>query len=173
MNWAGPLAAAIFALALTASASAQQADTPPAGEAIQREPFSLEDIARALENGNGVRASGIAGRTDPDDRIRYITRQHMRTCWSAPADATNAEPLIVTVQFELNEDGTLRGQPRVTEPRGYAFNPSMRRAVRGAMRAVRACSPYPFPADSIAAQHYDRWREMEFSFYQPPSRAAR
>src|SRR5829696_7520238 len=95
----------------------------------------------------------------------------MRRCWRMPTNATPSQPLVVTVQFALNEDGTLRGRPRVAEPSSYAFDRPTRRAVESAIRAVRRCSPYPFPADPIAAEHYERWREMEFTFRSPVNSA--
>jgi hypothetical protein len=41
---------------------------------------------------------------------------------------------------------------------------SSRDAVNSALAAVRACSPYPFASDPIAADHYDMWREQRYHF---------
>jgi hypothetical protein len=181
MTRAGILAAALLAMAMAPSSSAQEttpasppANGPPAPTSTEREAFDLEDIDEMLRNvprGELRRAPTATERQQQgvdnrilDNRIRALTGAHMRSCWRQRTGGTNEEHLVVTVEFELNEDGTLRGQPRVTEPSAYAFNPSMRRAVEDAVRAVRACAPYPFPADPIVAGHYDRWRELEFTF---------
>lgn len=168
MHRASLVAAAICALTI-ASSSAQEA-TAPTSDTAGREEFDLEDIEGALEGipqGELRRAPTAAERqASVDDRLRRITREHIRRCWRMPTEP-GSDRLVVTVQFELNEDGTLRGRPRVIEPQVFRFDRPMRRAVDQALSAVRRCSPYPFPADPVAAEHYERWREMEFTFRPP------
>jgi hypothetical protein len=72
--------------------------------------------------------------------------------------------VVVVVEFRLREDGSLRGRPRVVSPTNYRFDESTRDAVNSALAAVRACSPYPFASDPIAADHYDMWREQRYHF---------
>jgi hypothetical protein len=88
----------------------------------------------------------------------------MRRCWRMPIDLPDPERLIVTVEFDINRNGTLNGQPRVTSPRGYAFDPPMRAAVDAAVRAVRACDPYPLPDDPVVGEHYEVWRSQIYTF---------
>jgi hypothetical protein len=40
----------------------------------------------------------------------------------------------------------------------------MRVAVESALRAIRTCDPYPFADDPIVGEHYQLWREMEYTF---------
>lgn len=88
----------------------------------------------------------------------------MRRCWQMPTDLPNPQRLQVTVAFELNPDGSLRGAPRVISPRNYVFDADMTVAAARALRAVRDCAPYPFPADEIVGQNYDTWDELELRF---------
>lgn len=99
-----------------------------------------------------------------EDRARALARAHLRRCWRMPIDLPDPDRLVVTIEFEINRNGTLNGQPRVTSPRNYTFDPAMRTAVEAALRAVRVCDPYPFPDDPVVGEHYEIWRETEFTF---------
>ena len=79
-----------------------------------------------------------------------------------------SQRLVVTVAFELNEDGTLRGDPRVVSPRNYLFDPPYRTAIERALHAIRSCAPYPFSDDPILREHYDSWDELEMTFTTAP-----
>lgn len=73
---------------------------------------------------------------------------HLRRCWRAPADMANPERLIVQVQFVVNADGSLAGQPRLKYPVSLGVaDPQLRAAAESAMRAVSVCDPYPVAAD--------------------------
>lgn len=99
-----------------------------------------------------------------EDRVRALTRAHLMRCWRMPIDLPDPDQLVVTVEFELNRNGTLNGQPRITNPRNYTFDPAMRTAAEAALRAVRACDPYPFPDDPAVGEHYQTWDQLEFTF---------
>ncbi|GAM96449.1 tolA protein [alpha proteobacterium U9-1i] len=107
---------------------------------------------------------GTAERASMEDRVRSLTRAHLMRCWRMPVDLPEPERLVVTLEFDLNRNGTLNGQPRVTNPRNYTFDPSMRTAVEAAVRAVRQCDPYPFPDDPAVGEHFDTWARLEFTF---------
>jgi len=107
---------------------------------------------------------GTAERVAIEDRGAALVRAHMRRCWRMPADLPDPERYVVTVEFDLNRNGTLNGQPRVTSPTNYTFDPYMRRAVQEAVRAIRQCDPYPFPDDPIVGEHYELWRNQIYRF---------
>lgn len=98
------------------------------------------------------------------DRINAVGRAHLRRCWRMPVDLPEPDRLVVTVEFEINRNGTLNGQPRVTAPRGYRLDPYMNAAAEAALRAVRQCDPFPFANDPALAEHYALWRETEVVF---------
>jgi hypothetical protein len=101
-----------------------------------------------------------------EDRARALIRAHMRRCWRMPIDLPDPDRLVVVVEFEINRNGTLNGQPRVTTPRAgsYTFDPPMRTAVEAAVRAVRSCDPYPLPDDPVVGEHYEIWRTQVYTF---------
>lgn len=108
---------------------------------------------------------GTADTATLEARAAALVQAHLRRCWRMPADLPEPERLVVVVEFDLNRNGTLNGQPRVTSPRGnLTFDAPMRVAVDAAQRAVRACDPYPFPDDPIVGEHYEIWRNNSYRF---------
>lgn len=98
------------------------------------------------------------------EHVATVLQAEMRRCWEMPVDLPNPDRLIVRIRFELNEDGTLRGEPRVTQPYNYSFDADYRIAAERAVRAVRTCAPYPFHEDPIVRDHYEAWRDIEMTF---------
>jgi hypothetical protein len=99
-----------------------------------------------------------------EGRLAGLMQRAMQRCWRMPLDQPDSERLIVTLEFDLDRNGNVRGPPRVTSPRNYTFDPPMRVAVDSAVRAVLACDPYPFPTDPQLGDHYEIWNEIEFTF---------
>lgn len=153
---------------------------PPRRQQPRPDEFDLAAIARMVdkqrdpgrERNEGARAErnqqgagpGTAEAVALEDRARALARAHLRRCWRMPVDLPDPDRLVVTIEFSLNRNGTLNGQPRVTSPRNYTFDPAMRTAAEAALRAVRQCDPYPFPDDPVVGEHYDIWRNTEFTF---------
>ncbi len=130
----------------------------------QREPRRPRNEGERADRNQQGAGLGTAEVAAIEDRARALVRAHMRRCWRMPIDLPDPERLIVTVEFDINRNGTLNGQPRVTSPRGYAFDPPMRAAVDAAVRAVRACDPYPLPDDPVVGEHYEVWRSQIYTF---------
>ncbi|HVY84106.1 MAG TPA: cell envelope integrity protein TolA [Caulobacterales bacterium] len=153
---------------------------PPPRPQRQRDEFDLAAIAGLLdkqrqaphERTQGAHSdrsqrgagSGTADVVSMQDRVRALMEREMRRCWRAPMDLPDPERLVVTVQFDLDRNGHLRGQPRVTSPQNYTFDAPMRAAVESALRAVRACDPYPFPDDPVVGDHFEIWSQLEHTF---------
>jgi hypothetical protein len=132
----------------------------------QREPGRRRqegERADRTQQGAGLGTAEVAAM---EDRLRALARAHItrNNCWRTPIDLPDPDRLVVTIQFDLNRNGTLNGQPRVLSPRNYTFDPHMRRAVDEALRAIRLCDPYPFGDDPVVGEHYELWREMEYTF---------
>lgn len=132
----------------------------------QREPGRQRNEGqRANRNQQGA-GLGTAEVAAMEDRLRALARAHIsrNNCWRMPSDLPEPDRLVVTVQFDLNRNGTLNGQPRVMSPRNYTFDNDMRVAVDYALRAIRTCDPFPFADDPVVGEHYELWREMEYTF---------
>ncbi|MDB5598580.1 MAG: hypothetical protein JWN71_624 [Xanthobacteraceae bacterium] len=83
-------------------------------------------------------------------------RAQIQQCWNPPAGAADAKDLIVVVKLELNQDGTLTGQPSLANRSSHPF---FQVAAESALRAIRRCQPYKLP---IAK--YETWRSIEVGF---------
>lgn len=130
----------------------------------QREPGRRRNEGERAERNQQGAGLGTAEVAAIEDRARALIRAHMRRCWRMPVDLPDPDRLVVVVEFDLNRNGTLNGQPRVTSPRNYSFDAPMRTAVDAAVRAVRACDPYPLPDDPVVGEHYDVWRAQVYTF---------
>ncbi|WP_336925953.1 energy transducer TonB [Alteraurantiacibacter palmitatis] len=88
-----------------------------------------------------------------------VTRQ-LRPHWSAPS-GVDVELLVTIIEWELNEDGTLRGNPVLVQQSGITDSnrPQASLHAERAMRAVRLAAPFRLPAD-----HYSRWRKLRWTF---------
>jgi hypothetical protein len=68
-------------------------------------------------------------------------RDQIRQCWSLPNGVTIIAP-IIKLQFMLNRDGSLSGDPILLNP---GRSPLFKSTADSAMRAVRGCQPYKLP----------------------------
>lgn len=132
----------------------------------QREPGRRRNEGERADRNQQGSGLGTAEVVAIEDRARALIQAHMRRCWRMPIDLPDPDRLVVVVEFEINRNGTLNGQPRVTSPRqgSYSFDAPMRTAVEAAVRAVRACDPYPLPDDPVVGEHYDIWRTQVYTF---------
>lgn len=130
----------------------------------QREPGRQRNEGqRDTRNQQGA-GLGTAEVAALEDRVRALNARAMQRCWRMPADLPDPERLVVTLEFDLDRNGNLRGQPRVTSPRNYSFDTDMRNAVERALRAVRTCDFTFFPEDPVVGPHYEAWDEIEYTF---------
>ncbi len=130
----------------------------------QREPGRERNEGQRAERTQQGAGLGTAEVAAMEDRVRALVQRHLQRCWRMPVDQPDPERLIVTVEFELDRNGNLRGPPRVVSPTNYTFDPPMRVAVEAAQRAVTTCDPYPFPTDPVVGEHYDTWNRLRFVF---------
>ncbi|QGZ96385.1 hypothetical protein [Terricaulis silvestris] len=151
--------------------------TPPRQRPDQARD-SFEDLLRNYDKDRGRRqeTGETADTTRPGagagtgdtvairDRVTALNRRAMMRCWRMPSDLPDPERLNVTLEFDLDRNGNLRGQPRVIRPTNYTFDAPMRAAVENALRAVRSCDFTFFPEDPVVGSRYDAWDELEFTF---------
>jgi hypothetical protein len=119
--------------------------------------------AQADRNQTGV-GLGTADLVSLQDRATALIQRAMIRCWRMPADLPDPERLVVTLQFHLNRNGTLSGQPEIVSPRNYQFDPPMAQAVATALRAVRSCDFSFLPSDPQVGPHYEIWQENNYTF---------
>lgn len=121
-----------------------------------------------------IESDRVQRRVGAGDRLAASEKAKMQAaiyrCWQigAISGMPEADRLIVTIEFELNRDGTLDGQPRVANAAqiNLSGNKFWKVAEQSAIRAVISCQPYDFfPQD-----RYSEWREWRLDFN--PTQAA-
>lgn len=141
---------------------------PQPEQQTQETEFSADEIAALInrdENQGGGGASDQAPATlgAPEGRDATLSesemdalRRQIARCWNPPVGAVGAADLIVRVQMNLAEDGSLRGNASVVNSSG---NPSFQAAADSALRAVRRCAPYSLPFEK-----YSAWQDVIVNF---------
>ncbi|MEZ5894380.1 MAG: hypothetical protein R3C58_14710 [Parvularculaceae bacterium] len=111
---------------------------------------------------------GAGDRLTASDEAKMLAA--IQECWNAAAiiGAPDPEKLIVSIDFELNRDGSLASQPRVANELQISLsgNQFWRVAQREALNAVVKCAPYDF----LPQERYETWKEFRFNF--DPSKMA-
>ena len=90
-----------------------------------------------------------------DARLQAMLNAQLASCWTPPVGVREAKGLVVHVSFSLNRDGSVSGQPIVTN-RGS--NPLFQIAAETAVRAVLSCH-FRLPPSK-----YDSWQRVDASF---------
>ena len=87
--------------------------------------------------------------------IQAIVRQ-IRPHWNAPS-GVDAELLVTELAFDLNEDGSLRGRPRVLRQSGIndSNRPQASLHAERAIRAVQLAAPFDLPDE-----YYNAWKSI-------------
>jgi hypothetical protein len=83
-------------------------------------------------------------------------RSKLAQCWSPPLGWTDPAQVRVVLMLNLNQDGTVDGDPSVLEAPQGQYSTT---APESAVRAVRRCAPYDLPADK-----YDSWKQVKVTF---------
>ena len=84
-----------------------------------------------------------------------ISRQ-LKPHWSAP-QGVDADQLVTVLSFDLNEDGSLAGRPRVVGQSGVtdANRAQKARHAEQAIRSVQLAAPFDLPA-----KYYSLWKHV-------------
>ncbi|MEQ8410163.1 MAG: energy transducer TonB [Erythrobacter sp.] len=132
-------------------------------QAAREEPAGGSRIGENFLEGSGsstrtdetrIPASKI-GASAKASIIQAIVRQ-IRPHWTAPSGA-DAELLVTELAFDLNEDGSLKGRPRVLRQSGVneANRPQKALHAERAIRAVQLAAPFDLPDE-----YYNAWKSI-------------
>lgn len=134
----------------------QAAQTPP------RQATGTQVGENFLEGAGSNRASDDTripaneiGASARASLVQAISRQ-IKPHWNAPS-GVDAELLVTELAFELNEDGSLKGRPRVLRQSGEtaANRPQKALHAERAIRAVQLAAPFDLPAE-----YYNAWKSI-------------
>lgn len=131
--------------------------------AAEKKPARAEQVGENFLEGMGssrttdekrIPASEI-GRSAKASLVQSISRQ-IKPHWSAPSGA-DAELLVTELAFDLNEDGSLKGRPRVLRQSGITASnrPQASLHAERAIRAVQLAAPFDLPVE-----YYNAWKSI-------------
>jgi len=90
------------------------------------------------------------------DLLKGMLKSQLNGCWRPPGTGGGEEVPVVELHWEMNPDGTLAGEPRVTSAPPTTAGQVYAEA---ALRAVKMCSPFRLPPDK-----YGAWRIIDWTF---------
>jgi outer membrane biosynthesis protein TonB len=136
----------------------------------QQPKFDPDRVAALLDKRDPQRRVATGERLNPEPTLGTLhgraatlsqseidaLRAQIQQCWNPPVGVLEAQELIVKVQLDLNQDGSLVAEPKLVN---NGSNPLFRVAAESALRAIKRCAPYHLP---IAK--YDVWRSVEVTF---------
>lgn len=129
-----------------------------AAPAPRRAPQMASADAAPARSDRSRAAAGLGAALTASDADAL--RAQINACWRRPANAAEAERLIVQVRIDLAPDGTLADEPKLVRPSSPpAGDPALRVAAENALRAIRQCAPFELPAT-----RYESWRAVLFTF---------
>jgi colicin import membrane protein len=107
----------------------------------------------------------VRGAPDGRDRVNSANEASMllgmivgkvKTCWNVQAGGEHASGQVPRVQFDLNRDGSVRGEPRVLNAQGSR---EFQLAADAAKRAILGCQNYDLPPEK-----YEIWKRVTLEF---------
>lgn len=120
----------------------------------------LEGQGSSTQSDNTTAPAATFGRRERAALGSAITRQ-LRPHWNAPS-GVDAEKLISTVSWQLNQDGSLKRTPTCQTKASSVTDsnrPQARLHCERAIRAVQLAAPFNLPE-----QFYSRWDDLEWQF---------
>jgi colicin import membrane protein len=126
--------------------AAQGAEAPPSKPTTAKGPTA--GTKTGTDNVNKARA---------EQMIVAMLNSAFEQCWNKPLAGGGVAAPIVTLKWNLNQDGSLNGDARVVQT--DKSNPLADQAERAALRAVQTCAPFQLPPDM-----YNMWREVTWKF---------
>jgi outer membrane biosynthesis protein TonB len=84
-------------------------------------------------------------------------RARLQQCWNPPIGLAQARDVVVAVRIQFKQDGSLAGDPQVTN---HDARPAFQAASESALRAVRSCAPYNF----LPIAKYEAWKDVIVDF---------
>jgi len=89
-----------------------------------------------------------------------LVRQQIRKCWSLPAGAKDAADLVISIEVDMNADGSVR-RAQIKDRARMGKDAFFRAAAESARRAVLnpRCNPFKLPPEK-----YQQWQTMTLNF---------
>ena len=128
-------------------------------EAPQRKAATGQKLTQVASLGAPNANAAVLSPSMMGQLADYFTTQYLG-CWTYFGLASSAN-YVPAVRLHLLQDGTLMGQPLLTNP---PSDPNQRSLAESAVRAVQKCNPLKIP--ERFAPFYEKWRDQIIRFDQ-------
>ncbi len=135
-------------------------DIPAAQKSSSGVNSGVKNAPRLTSSGQTSKGQGQGAGKRLQSGLENVLRDQVKRCWVEPADLSDKQSLLVELQIELNENGTLMRQPKLIYPASEInVSSSLKVAIDNAKRATKQCAPYVLPPD-----RYAEWQNFTFRF---------
>jgi colicin import membrane protein len=100
-------------------------------------------------------ANGAAKQLSESEMAAF--QRQVRSCWTLPVGAENADQLMAILRVQLRRDGTLAAEPEIMGGKGDLLGKAYTESGR---RAVIQCQPYKM----FKPENYAKWGDMDVVF---------
>ena len=135
-------------------------------ESVRKDAQQVEDKKAPPKPAENVpQAGAISEKYNPTLPLSIsdmdAIKSQVAPCWRMPAGAENDYTLVVTLNIQLNADGSLlKAEPLMKDRAKAAANPAFRMATESAMRAIARCTPLK----NLPSDKYDSWKDFDMVF---------
>ena len=126
-------------------------------EAPQSRGFTGRELSRVASLG-APSATGARMSPSLSQALNGLLQEQYKACWSY-LGLSNGPKYVPRIRVFYRPDGSLEGQPQLTNP---PSDPASRALADSAMRAVRRCNPLKIPA--YFQPYYQQWKDWLVGF---------
>lgn len=135
-------------------------DIPAAQKSSSGVNSGVKNAPKLTSSGQTSKGQGQGAGKRLQSGLENVLRDQVKRCWVEPADLSDKQSLLVELQIELNENGTLMRVPKLIYPSSKSgASASLLVAIDNAIRATKQCAPYVLPPD-----RYAEWQNFTFRF---------
>jgi len=131
-------------------------DKDPRKKGQQASGTRDDALAIGREAGTATGADTVLSLRE-QDMLKGMLKAQLNGCWRPPGTGGGSEVPVVSLSWEMNPDGTLRTEPKVTAAPSSAAGQVYAEA---ALRAVKTCVPFRLPPD----KYEGGWRYIDWTF---------
>ncbi len=131
-------------------------DKDPRKKGQQASGTRDDALAIGREAGAATGADSVLSLRE-QDMLKGMLKAQLNGCWRPPGTGGGSEVPVVSLSWEMNPDGTLRTEPKVTAAPSTTAGQVYAEA---ALRAVKTCVPFRLPPD----KYEGGWRYIDWTF---------
>jgi colicin import membrane protein len=131
-------------------------DKDPRKKGQQASGSSTTETKTGKEAGTATGTDTVLSARE-QDLLKGMLKSQLNGCWRPPGTGGGSEVPVVVLHWEMNPDGSVVGEPRVTSAPSTTAGQVYAEA---ALRAVKTCAPFRLPPD----KYESGWKYVDWTF---------